>query len=188
MRTSFRPAAVTLVVAIGLTASGCATDDPAPKPSTSTSAAPLFASDEEALAAAEEAYAAYQAVSDAILMDGGSNPERLLLVATNEQYEAEKTGIREIAQKGYRSVGATKFDSMKLQNRDQFSSPDQPFISAYVCDDYTEVDIVDALGNSVVASDRRDRFPRVISFSKAQSGQSVVTVAAIDEWTGEDFC
>ena len=188
MRTSFRLAAVTLVFAVGLSLGGCAPDAPAPKPTASPSATPLFATDEEALAAAEEAYAAYQAMSDAILMDGGKAPERLLEVATEEQYEAEKAGIDDIAASGYRSIGATKFDSMTIQMRAERPAPDDPIVTVYVCDNYADVDVVDASGNSVVAPDRPDRFPRVVAFGANMDPQERLVVASIDEWTGKAFC
>ena len=61
-------AAALLVLLLAVLLSGCAsTTEPQPTLTpTATDAAPLFASDEEALAAATEAYAAYQAVSTEI--------------------------------------------------------------------------------------------------------------------------
>ncbi|MET1002316.1 MAG: hypothetical protein ABWZ15_10945, partial [Acidimicrobiia bacterium] len=100
-----------------LAASGCAPEPAAPHTPAPTST-PLFASDEEALAAAEEAYAAYQEVSDRILADGGSSPERLLDVATEKQYEYEKPGFDEARSRNFHSTGASTFDTMSIRERE----------------------------------------------------------------------
>ena len=64
-------------VAIGaLLLSGCLPQQPTATPPPEATAAPIFASDEEALAAATAAYAAYLAMSDQILKDGGKDPDR----------------------------------------------------------------------------------------------------------------
>ena len=62
---------------LALVLAGCAPDVPAIQVPPTPTVTPLFASDEEALAAAEEAYAAYLAMSDEITSDGGERPERI---------------------------------------------------------------------------------------------------------------
>ena len=186
MRTSFRAAAVALVVAIGLTASGCATDDPAPKPSTSTSAAPLFASDEEALAAAEEAYAAYLAVSDAILMEGGADPERLLEVATLPVFDVQAEGYETAAANDWTSTGGTAVDTVSLVGYDPLAS--EEVVTIYACIDVSKVDVFDPDGQSVVSQSRPDRTPVVSTFDKSSSTPSGLIFSGEMTWTGENFC
>ena len=60
MRSALALAAVTVTVAVLL--SGCVPQGPEVTPPPESSTAPIFASDEEALAAATEAYEAYQSV------------------------------------------------------------------------------------------------------------------------------
>ncbi|MDQ1582169.1 MAG: hypothetical protein QOF36_223, partial [Microbacteriaceae bacterium] len=55
---------------IVITLAGCATSA-SPMPTPSAVHSPLFASDEEALKAATDAYAAYLAMSDTIAQEGG---------------------------------------------------------------------------------------------------------------------
>jgi len=186
MRPSFRPAAVALVLAAALSASGCTPDASGKPPASTPSATALFASDEEALAAAEEAYRKYQHVSDAILIDGGAYPERLLEVATQAQYEYEKPGYDAALAAGERGEGASNFDSMTIESRFDPPVGDEPVVSVRVCDDYTSVNIFDPAGNSVVSPNRPDRFPRIASF--VPSKDSGLLVASIIEWTGESFC
>ena len=53
---------------------GCLPTDPPVTPPPTSDLEPVFASDEEALAAAEEAYGAYLAAADEILSSGGADP------------------------------------------------------------------------------------------------------------------
>ena len=186
MRSEMRRlGAAAAVVAAVLCLGACAPEDPGPKPSPDPTSTPLFASDEEALAAAEEAYGRYQAVSDAILIDGGTNTDRLLEVATSEKLAYEEAGYEDFRANGYRSTGGSTFDRMTLQNRNDGV---ESFVSVYVCDDVTAVDIVGPDGVSVVASNRPDRFPRTVDFIPAEIGRAALIVSVIDEWTGENFC
>jgi hypothetical protein len=175
------------VIVAALSASACAPPAPAKPPRPSPSSTALFASDEEALAAAEEAYREYQHVSDAILIDGGADPERLLEVATQAQYEYEKAGYDKILAANERGVGASKFDSMKLYKTDEDSAASHsPVLAVTVCDDYSDVEILDKAGNSVVSPDRPDRFPRIASFVQTENAK--LQVASVTEWGGETFC
>jgi len=181
MRSEMRRlGAAAAVVAAVLCLGACAPEDPGPKPSPDPTSTPLFASDEEALAAAEEAYGRYQAVSDAILMDGGANPERLLDVATQEKLEYEQRGYEELRSSGYTFTGSSTFDRMTLQSRDDAT------VSVYVCDDITSVDVLGQDGRSVVMPDRPDIFPRAVTF--VSNGDRTLVVSNSDEWTGSNFC
>jgi hypothetical protein len=186
MRIVVRGAGAVVALVAALLASGCAPSDPQPTPEPSPSATPLFESDEEALAAAEEAYAAYQQAFDSILIDGGVRPERLLEVATPEQYEYEKAGFDEAFAKGYRSTGGSKFDSMRLQEYEPAGRG--VTLSVYVCDDYSAVDIFDSSGATIVPETRPDRYPRVVSFAAAPDSDLEIGVSRIVEWTGDSFC
>ena len=188
MRPKFRAAAVALVLVGALSASGCASEAPAADPTPTPSATPLFASDEEALAAAEEAYAAYQQVSDSILIDGGAEPERLLKVATEAQYEYEKAGFDEAKANGLRSTGGSTFDTVTLRDWKDEAGDGRLVVSVLLCDDVAAVDIIDRQGQSVVDSSKPARFPRVAYFDLAASDREQLLVSTIEEWDGENFC
>jgi len=181
----WRVGAALAVLVAALAVGGCVDNEPDPTQSPDPSPTPLFESDEEALAAAEEAYGRYQAVSDAILMDGGSDPDRLLEVATDEKLAYEDVGYAEFRAGGLRSTGGSTFDRMTLQNR---TDGDDPYVSVYVCDDVTAVDILGPDGISVVAASRPDRFARTVELVPASNENDQLIVSSIDEWTGENFC
>ena len=183
MRTSFRLAAVTLVFAVGLSLGGCAPDAPAPKPTASPSATPLFATDEEALAAAEEAYAAYLRVTDQVLSEGGSDPERLEAVVTGPQLETDVAEMAEAASLGYRSTGTTQFDQVVLQ---RVGTASEDAVTVYLCQDVADVDIFDASGRSIIAKDRRARSKFEVSFDAEKRGSSQeLLVARQTPWEDE---
>ena len=187
MRSKFRPTAVAVVLVAALAATGCAPEPAAPHTPAPTST-PLFASDEEALTAAEEAYAAYQRVSDEILSEGGQDPERLLEVATEAQYEYEKSGFDEAKSQGLRSIGASRFDTMTIQDRKEEFGDGTLVLSVRFCEDVGGVDIVNAAGVSVVDMGRPARFPRVAYFDASQPPKRRLLVSTVEEWEGTDYC
>ena len=179
-----KPALVLATLAL-LLLSGCQTDDPTVVPQPEPTTTPLFASDEEALAAAEEAYGAYQAVLDQITSDGGIESDRLLAVATQAVLDHEQKGFDETRSYGERTVGARKFDSMSVQSSDLLS--EESTIVVYVCDDFSGLDLVDSTGVSVVAKERQTRYPLVVGFDATGPGSSLL-VSSTDDWTGGNFC
>ena len=77
-------AAVTLLAVSGCTGAPGAT----PAPTSSAAANPIFATDEEALAAAEAAYEKYSEASALVAGDGGVNPDRVD-AAVSPEYAAD---------------------------------------------------------------------------------------------------
>ena len=174
MRPKFRAAAVALVLVGTLSASGCASEAPAADPTPTPSATPLFASDEEALAAAEEAYAAYLAVTDEIYAEGGAGSDRLASVAAGTLLEADSTGMADVAKLGYRSVGETKFDSFSLQSYSPNAADLKSIVVAYLCQDVSGVDVFDPSGSSVVSDDRPDRTRLEVTFDGLEDSRQLL--------------
>jgi len=182
---TFRLAA-TLALASALLLAGCTSDGPIVLPGPAPTTAPVFATDEDALAAAEVAYGEYLKVIDEILADGGKDGDRLLKVATEDVLRFEQTGFDRVLDSGHRSVGHTKFDSMVLQQYEPLAQEGEPMVVVYVCDNLSEVDVVDATGKSVVEPGRKSRIPFEVSFDLTE--ESALIVSASEGWTGEDFC
>lgn len=171
-------AAAALVFA---TLSGCA-PSPAPQHTASPSphATPVFSSDKEALAAATKAYAAYLKVSDEIAHDGGAHPERIKAVATGEALSDALQGFAEYRDTKAHSVGARRFDHARIQ------SVDPTTVTFYVCDDVSEVDVLDESGTSLVSPDRPSRTEFVVSASGADVAG--VLISSRDKWEGKNVC
>ncbi len=174
--------AATMLAASVLLA-GCVPAAPRSSEAPQPSARPMFASDEEALAAATKAYAAYVEVSDQIFMDGGADANRLNQVSVGRQLEANLVGFREASQKGFLSTGGTHFDNVSLQ----FYRPNSPggegVIALYLCEDLTRVDVFDAEGVSVVSDNRPDRAGYQATFDIALSiPNQRLLLASRDPW------
>jgi len=186
-RETLHPRLAPIVAAVAIVVfllSGCTTPDPTAVPSSAApTAAPVFASDEEALAAAEDAFEKYQAVSDSILKDSGSEPERLLSVATDELYKSELVGFKEMAAAGLHLVGRTTSDSATFQSMATVGKITD--VSVYLCIDVSATDVQDAGGKSIVRSSRVDRYPVELAF-QLMGGDMLLSEKA--EWTGENFC
>ena len=167
--------------------SGCATE-PAPAPTASASssptpAAPVFASDEEALAAATEAYANYLAVSNSVAQSGGKDSQQMATVAVGEALEEELQSLSELSKAERVGVGDVKFDSLTIQSAELNSGS----VTAYVCLDVSETDVIDNAGTSVLPPDRVDRLPLEVSFT-ADKDANVLLLERTRSWGGSNFC
>jgi len=187
MRPKFRAAAVALVLVGALSASGCAPEAPAADPTPTPSATPLFASDEEALAAAEEAYAAYQQVEDQILADGGQNGDRIRPFAVRDALQAAVDGFASFEEEGLRSIGPTGYELLRVQTVAPRSSQTKNAVTAYVCLDFSQSDVVNQNNESVVREGRPLLQEFEVAFDvDAKSGDLVLS--SRDPWMGQDEC
>ncbi len=167
-----QPAAL-LVAALLL--AGCTPSEPAVTPVPEPSVTPIFATDEDALAAATEAYAKYLEVSDEIFANGGEGSEALSDVLVGKQLEVEENSFLKVQQNGWHSVGATALSEPKLQQYDR-SSLGPSIVVAYFCEDISGADVLDATGNSVRSDDLAERSLYEVTFDlKPESYQLLVS-------------
>jgi hypothetical protein len=174
-------------ITVALALSGCVSADPKVTPQPHASATPLFATDAEALTAAEEAYAAYLKVSDQILADGGANPERILTVATEKASKLELEGFATFASKRYKSTGSTLFDHATLQAYSPLAAEGRVIVSIYVCQDVGNVDVFDESGVSVVSPTRPSRTAFEVGFNLSEK-EAALMVSSNDVWEGNEYC
>jgi hypothetical protein len=167
---------------IVITLAGCATSA-SPMPTPSAVHSPLFASDEEALKAATDAYAAYLAMSDTIAQEGGVNPERIKDYVTGDALDVELTSMKSLADGGLRGVGALAFDSARLQQADLNTGE----VSVYLCLDVSSTSVVDASGADHTPTSRPLRLPLNINFIRKHGTQSLI-INRSDSWSGQNFC
>jgi hypothetical protein len=182
-----RIALVVLPVVFAVFLAGCSPDETSVLPQPVPSSTPIFASDEEALAAAEAAFTRYLAVVDQIFADGGQGVERLEEVATAEVVEQESIGFGNFQARGHYTVGATSFDSMSLQIHDPGANEGFNIITTYACEDFGATQIFDTSGQSLTPDGRQTRWPVVVTFD-VDSANDRLEVSEIDDWTGSDFC
>lgn len=173
--------ATSMLAVFALTA--CMPGSPVVTPEPDAGATPAFASDEEALAAATEAYGRYRDVADEIFHDGGANADRLATVATGEHLKLNLGGFREVAEKGLRGSGRVTFDQVTLQQYDQLSEGSEILV-VYLCEDFSGTDVLNADGVSVVAADRPNRVRLQVTFDYQRAG-NLLLVSDSDVWANE---
>lgn len=186
MRPSFRPAAVALVMVAALSVSACAPPSPAKPPKPSPSSTALFATDEEALAAAEEAYREYLSVVDGVLQAGGSDTTGLRAVAAGAALDQALSDAGEFASLGYRTVGTTALNAIVLQRVGVEAEDVTRVVDAYVCEDASQVDLINAEGTSLVSDSRPPLTPFQVSFGR--EGKRGLVLTNRSAWDGEDVC
>lgn len=157
---------------------GVVVQPPAPDPSST----PVYASEEEALAAAEEAYGAYVDALNSLGQSGWKESAGLSEVARGPALTEQLASATELASKGYRQVGASTFDHVTIQ---QYDSHHPVLITLYLCIDVSAVDVVDANGRSVVSTERPERQPREVDIDDVDGS---LKVSRSDAWSGDDFC
>ena len=174
----------TVVGAVVIALSGCIGGDPLPTLPPTPTATPIFASEEEALAAAEEAYAAYGEVSDLISSEGGLAPERIAPFVTKDQLARELDTAAFYRERGWRSEGRPLTVRVVLQQYDEFDGVAEVLI--YVCLDVSEVRIRDQEGADVTPANR----PSLGSLEVGLVGESAETllVASSEQWSDSSFC
>jgi hypothetical protein len=170
-----------VTVAGMLLLAGCGGSDPIPTLPPTPSATPIFASEEEALAAAEEAYAAYLEMSNLISSEGGEDPERIAPFVTEERLSIELDGFETLAESGLRTKGASRFEFTQLQRLDL--SEDDVEVAVYACWDGAGVRVLDARGKDVTPSDRETKLLLEVVLVGDASGHLVL--ASDDVWDSD---
>lgn len=179
--------AATALVSAGLLLTGCVPAEPVVTPVETGAIQPIFASDDEALAAAVEAYTQYQRVSYEIGASGGADYEQLRPLVTNEWYEVEVEGFERFASDGYRVAGTASVSNFSLQ---QWWEEPRGIanVIVYFCDDLTNARIVDLHGVDVTPIDRNDTVPIEVAFVSSATAVNELLVSEVIPWDGIGLC
>ncbi|HEY9498117.1 MAG TPA: hypothetical protein VIQ78_03755, partial [Terrimesophilobacter sp.] len=165
--------------------SGCVPQEPVITPEPEPSSTPVFASDEEALAAATDAYAKYLEGSDQIAHDGGAGADRITSYLTTAQAAKELETFAQLKESGRSTQGATTFDKVRLQQYEK-SPQGTDVVVVYLCLDVSAVEVQDAKGKDVTPSDRTNRLPLEVGFEASDSSRLLISRS--EPWSGSDFC
>lgn len=144
----------------------------------------MFASDEEALAAAEAAYRNYIDVSDQIARDGGLNVERLQPFVSVELYQQQVQEYADVVSKGLRAMGSSMFDSFTLESYDATKGE----IRAYACLRTGDIQVLDSSSLDVTPINRNNNLPLQLVFTVSTDLDSRVSISRSDVWSGTNFC
>jgi hypothetical protein len=190
MRNSATPARVALAIVAAIAAAvslgGCVQASHVVIPTSAPSVAPVFASDAQALGAAEKAYAAYLAVSDSVAQDGGNNVERLAVWETPAQFGRDKRSFAQMHAQDHHTSGSSRFSNASLQKSGETTSG-KPEVTIYVCLDISQTLLLDAAGKDV-GSARPLVLPLEVSFQGKTSSSRSLLVDRSVTWSGTNFC
>lgn len=175
-----------VTVAGMLLLAGCGGGDPIPTLPPTPSATPIFASEEEALAAAEEAYSAYLEMSNLIGSEGGIDPERIAPLTSGDFYQSALDGFQTLRDNEWRTIGESVLQGAQLQFADLTGQIEEHAVAAYLCVDVSGVDVVDRAGASVVSPDRPALQAFEVFFDLTSEGSLVPS--SRDAWETEAMC
>lgn len=172
-------AALALAVALA----GCAASpEPAPTP-TKTAAAPIFGSDEEAFAAAEEAYGHFRRALTAATSKGSVEGVDFSDVAVGEGLEQANEALASYEEAGNHTSGDVTFDVR--QHVQYFEDPRRgAVVQVNICEDISQLDVLDADGKSVVREGRTE----IVPYEVILEGMSPDELKVSDRWARGTFC
>jgi hypothetical protein len=148
-----RTRALALPLLLVLTLAGCGSS-PLPRALGGPAEALPFASAEDALAAAVEVYLGFQEAYAELASRPGDDPTRLSEWATGEYLEVSLSDLEFMALNGWRSTGEGTSSAFVLRTYSPSSS--KGIVVMDLCDNITDVDIVDQEGGSIVQGDRNN--------------------------------
>ncbi|MCU1639505.1 MAG: hypothetical protein JWL94_2152 [Microbacteriaceae bacterium] len=178
---------VTVLAAALLMLSGCVATEPGPVATPEATSEPVFASEEEALAAATKAYAAYQEVLDAAFAT--HDVSSLATVAIDPALTAVRESVADYVVKGHHQIGLSSIDGVSFVDASPLTGRfvEGEVVQIYGCLDVSGVDVVNASGSSVVALSRASRYPLVASLAWSV-GEQRLLVTEEETWDGANFC
>jgi len=184
-----RPLALALVPLLLLAAAltGCTQPTRLPPPEPSASGEPLFASDEEALAAAFSAYERYLQVSNTLSASVDADTGLLEEVAIPGHVEEVAASIEALRSQGLRTEGQAEIYAFNLQQHFEGSNGDVSVLT-YVCLDVSGLRVVDGQGRDNTPPDRADFVGLEVVFWGINGPFPDLKVASSKTWSGSDLC
>jgi len=176
--------AVPIIAAVVL--SGCAPDAPPIVPTSAPTIRPVFASDEEALAAAKTAYTEHLMASDEVAHDGGRGLERLAARETPSELARDQKSFAPMRDAKQHVSGLSSFSSFRLQ-RAELQSNSKELVIAYACLDVSKTRLLDQ-SNRDITPDGVDVIPLQLTFESATTGSTFLLLDGSTTWSGSDFC
>jgi hypothetical protein len=175
-------------IAVALLLGGCTgMPGPSPIPTPTTDASePIFTSDDEALAAAIEAYEGYRAVSATIAADGGDRADRINATVTPEYAETLLNEFAALSESGAHFVGSSSFDTTSLA---EWSFDGRTAaVSIYLCRDVSDVRVIGPDSKDITPTDREDRVASQALLVSSNADPHKLVVDGVEKWPGDDFC
>ncbi len=181
-----RPALAALAIALVVPLAACTEATRIPDAEPSSAVAPLFASDEEALAAATAAYEEYLLLSNSITENPDSEIELLREATTSEYFEEVESAVQSLREQGLVTMGTTQLQSAQLQQHFQ-DLDGQAVVIMYACIDVSAVRVLDATGTDQTPAEREELVNLEVEFQSSVEDDNL-RISRSDVWTGGSLC
>lgn len=148
-------------------------------------AEPVFASDEEALAAALAVYDGYLAVDREISAASGDRPERVREFVTESYAKSAIAQYAAFSNTGGRIEGAITYDGARLV---QWGADAQGAVEVqvYLCSDISDARALNAAGQDVTPTGRTERLPLSLLFTTSENDS--LRLESSELWSGSSTC
>ena len=181
-----RSAAGTLTCLLGAMALAACT--PADPPASTPTPTAIFASEDEALAAATDVFAGYLAAYDSAMAKGGKDLSGVRDYV-GEDYFATLSEPGTIVQNNWHTNGVSTFEVVEVA---KFSSTDTlTAIDLNICRDVSAIKVIDSNERNVTPADRVSIVPLTVSFTSPSAEASSVKpliVSKVESWTASGAC
>lgn len=180
-----RPVAIGLFALSALLLSGCSPEAAVPSAPPAAEGEALFASDEEALAAAEAAFAEYLAVFDEVFAQGGTDASRLEAVAAEDVLEADLTRAERFQSDDFTQTGTSTVLETSLQQH--VSGPaGVAEVVTYSCLDAFSITVLNADGVDVGNPERAATATFSNTFTSTSEGDLLLVRSEL--WREDTEC
>jgi hypothetical protein len=179
----FAAAVPAVLTAVAILLSGCSTTPPAsPTASPSNSPdKPVFASDEEALAAAEAALEEYVSATDAVFQEAGDGVDVVKPLVTEDWFTELQASATEFRRQSWRQAGATSYEIQGLQDTSERAGV--RYLVLYACVDYSKFHVLNAEGAALDRVGEADRTILEVSLqSDKRAPQPTFLVGEVEAW------
>jgi hypothetical protein len=161
---------------------GCS---PAATPAPSPTSTAIFASEDEALAAATAVYQQYTAAFDVRSAKGGIPYDALSTYVTPEYLQKlNEPGLLE--KNEWHTDGSTTFDTISVVETSE--SDRSAVLRVRLCRDVSGIRILDSQGEDVTPTTRLKRFPVEVEMVSSAPSAKMLVISDSGSWTGKDFC
>lgn len=184
---TLRMLAATAALGVALVVTGCVPSEPVVTPAETGATAPIFATDEEALAAAVAAYEDYQRAVYELGSKVTHDFEPLRPLLTDEWFAKEVEGLEELFSQGRVFSGFTTVKEALLQQRWE-ESPGSAHVVLYICVDISATRIITTEGRDVTPSNRIELVPLEVSFLSSDGATAQLLTAKVAPWDDLGLC
>jgi hypothetical protein len=182
-----RPTLVTVAIALVVTLTACTESARIPDAEPSSEGAPLFASDEEALAAATAAYQEYLAASGQVSSSADLDISPIVDLVTEAYLVNEAATLDQFESRGLRTAGDSILAGSALQQWFESGSGGVTVI-IYACVDVSNVRLIDRDGVDVTPADRPAIAALEVQFISGVAGSEQLLLESSVPWTDTGVC